>query len=53
MSREPEGLDDAGLFDDVFSDDAKTGDPEIDAYLDEDDDETPGMENIDDHVDLF
>ena len=49
----PEGLDDAGLFDDVFSDDAKTGDPEIDAYLDEDDDETPGMENIDDHVDLF
>ena len=53
MSREPEGLDDARLLDDVFSDDAKAGDPEIDAYLDEDDDETPGMENIDDHVDLF
>ena len=54
LSREPEGLDDAALFDDVFADDKSTGDPEIDAYLDDDkEDDAPGMENIDDHLDLF
>ena len=42
------------LFDDVFADDKSTGDPEIDAYLDDDkEDDAPGMENIDDHLDLF
>lgn len=53
FSREPEGLDDAGFFDDALNGDTKTGDPEIDAYLDDEDDESPGMENIDDHADLF
>ena len=62
MSREPEGLDDAELFSDVFGEEAKsgdkatsTGDPELDAYLADDGEEDPsnGMENIDDYDDIF
>jgi|TARA_B100000768_G_C11284027_1_gene380682 hypothetical protein len=65
LSKEPEGLDDPALMDAIFgdsdaADDAggheSTGDPELDAYLNDDgsDDEAPGEnENIDDYRDQF
>jgi len=65
LSRQPEGLDDALLMAEIFGDEGddhghskngrqSTGDPELDAYLsDEDEDDTEGMENIDDYDELF
>jgi len=62
LSREPEGLNDADLFADVFGDETNapdkatsTGDPELDAYLadDAEEDASGGLENIDDYDDIF
>ena len=64
LSREPEGLDDLALMAEMLGEEIpgnskrheSTGDPEIDAYLqgdDDDEDDFGGMENIDDYDEYY
>lgn len=64
LSREPEGLDDLALMAEMLGEEVpggskrfeSTGDPELDAYLqgdDEDENDQGGMENIDDYDEYY